>query len=315
MIPNIIEKIIVFFPKGELDSFLAAQAAKSFLPATAPIKYIGLEKGDKLPDLEGKYLFFFHIDFNMLAEVPDLRKAVNVVFIARHGELDAYLNMNILPQTVKRPIGKFSGKIVFDDKYPICKNAWEHFVETAERLNEIQPEFAKYAIDLLSNPSFGDNAAIITGIERDLAIMTDDVPDFQKRIMDVFPTKRDDMIKIFIQEGQNVRVNDADFVRNLIKSYAMETEFAGNHVMIACVPGEYAHQVGYQLAIDRPFAVVYEDRLAERKRTYHLYSTKAGMDVGEVAKPYTDANPDGAKSTSRYASFNVTMNFSNNRWV
>jgi hypothetical protein len=86
MLTNVVEvkcAIPIFYWRTDLDSFMAAHAVRSFIPATAPAEVIPLNDSDVVGNLENKYPIFVGVKFKKLHGIPDCSKSINCVVIAR----------------------------------------------------------------------------------------------------------------------------------------------------------------------------------------------------------------------------------------
>lgn len=301
-------KILAFFPKGNLDAFLGAYAAKLSLPAGSPLLLEPIKENFKFPKLDDKYLMFYGVDFSKAKEPVDITKSANCLYIGSIRQAQYLFTQDLSampPAAAKEPLAM---RFYFTDTHPIFNVAMNNFVPAPARRSELTPEFFTFILGVKKDIGEGDNALIYAGICDSDTFVSSSV-EMLERDIERFKTERDKMIMEYLTEGRRLTLDGA-IVDKLIETYAMMTsDFAGYRVKIAHVPEEYCKSVGKKMAQGQPFAVVYEDRLATGTRIYHLFSDVNGQDCMKVAEKYN------ATGTARYCNFSVKMNFSNNKWL
>jgi hypothetical protein len=325
-IMNIIPDILIplFYWKDDIDSFLAAGAAKKFFLEKNPAETIALSEGDYISGLGGKFPIFFGVQFNRLQEMPDLSAAMNCVFMSRYDQLDTLLkdlgpdevdfsklpSQDGLPEKAKA-FGKKSvrWRMHFNDYEALIRMAFVA-LSSKQRANEIMPDSLKYIAAAIENKKTDPASEhFVQGLSRDQSLLADDYPSFDERIIMPFQFRKQDIVDTVTAIGRRKMEEEDRLIKVLIERNAIISEFAGHKVKIAHLPSEMASRAGYQMAANMPFAVVFEDIMSENKRIYHLYSVRGGMNVFEIGKPYK------AVGNARYATFHVKVDFSNHKFL
>lgn len=294
------QKILVFYDRNNVDAFVAAHAAWIHLPKNTT-GFISVGKGEILPDLSGKYLLFFGVDFLSLKEVPDMSKAINGVFVGRFAQFEVFRSMKLFPKTFRYHS---------NDVESISALAWRHYVMSPERRSKIIPSFIQHLLSVFGKEE-EDQAVkdLLLGLQHTTELSSADPAGFDAKYVAAY---KEDPIKTVTElavEGSKRSGSNMLFVTKIIERNTLVTNFLNHDVKLCQAPEELSDEVGRYLSQGVPFAVVYEDHLSEQKRSYKLYSDKNGLDVMEVAK---SCNPVG---NARRASFSIKINFSKHNWV
>lgn len=309
--------IPIFYWKEDPDAYLAARGILSFMGKN-PASLVPLSEGDEVIGLDGKYLIFVGVQFNKLVTMPDAGGAMNCIVIGRYAQLDVVLeDINKLPTQARmskeakktHQRNPLRWRIVSCDWQALTRMAYVSF-SNQQRAAEVMPSFIKDFIAIVENkqPTERDEL-FLKGLSKEPSLLKDDYIGFSQCYIKPWDHAKETLVNVLVQKGREALGDEEKMIRSLIERTTSKVEFCGHLVKIIHLPEEMADKAGHLMARNMPFAVVYEDMLAENKRNYWLYSLQGGLNVMDVAKQYKP------KGNARKASFSVAIDFTNHRWI
>lgn len=289
----------------------------SFLPPNAPKAAIPLNDGDIIGDLEGKYPIFIGVRFTKLNAVPDCSKSMNVAIMGRYEHALVLLDnphcmptRKHLPADVQRKMrNQPLSKMVSCDVMSLTRMGYET-MSSRTRTEEIMPGFLKHITKIFETKApTREEEMLVLGASKDRFFAENNYPLFDQRYIAPWDKNSVGVIQELVKVGEESIADEDKSIYAMVERNATTAEFAGYKVKIAHLPVEFADKAGELMARHQPFAVVYEDIPVQNKRIYRLYSHRGGLNVMDVAKSY---KPEG---TPRRASFSVTIDFSNYKFI
>ena len=262
-------KILVLFHRNCIDGFISAWITRQFFGYDR-VELISMDYGDPVPDLKGRTAYIVDFSFKPMLLLPAIVEAKAVVMLDHHinaieqwDGVELPENLTFVKDNTRSGIG-----IVWDFLY--SKNLLPRLFAHAQDYDlwTFKIPFSREVVSALYTKGF---------------VQTEDFKYFDE-LYDQYNSNPKELLLQLRHEGKAIIEGNRIIINAIIKRNMTLVTLAGCIVPMCNIPHEHASLAGELLAINYPFAILYEDRLSQGVRKYSLRSTVGvGIDVNTVA--------------------------------